>query len=94
MSAIINTDQYKCYFNQDPTDPCGGPRPAVQGGVVAAMPGGSWLGALISGFLSDILGRKLAIVVGGCIWIVGSIISAAAQNLRKFIGGKDQKESH
>ncbi|MCJ1442192.1 MAG: hypothetical protein MMC23_002685 [Stictis urceolatum] len=88
MSAIINTDQYKCYFNQDPTDPCGGPRPAVQGGVVAAMPGGSWLGALISGFLSDILGRKLAIVVGGCIWIVGSIISAAAQNLPMLAVGR------
>ncbi len=32
------------------------------------MPGGSWLGALISGFLSDIFGRKRAIIIGAVIW--------------------------
>lgn len=38
------------------------------GGITAAMPGGSWLGALISGYLSDILGRKKAIQVGSVVW--------------------------
>jgi MFS family permease len=38
------------------------------GGITAAMPGGSWLGALVSGFISDILGRKRAIQVGSIIW--------------------------
>jgi MFS family permease len=32
------------------------------------MAGGSWLGAIISGFLSDILGRKKAIMIGAIIW--------------------------
>ncbi len=73
MSAIITTQPYLCYFNQGPkyleTDgECSGPRSSVQGGITAAMPGGSFLGALISGFLSDILGRKTSIQIGAVIW--------------------------
>ncbi|OBT53491.1 hypothetical protein VE04_07109 [Pseudogymnoascus sp. 24MN13] len=51
MSAIISTEPYLCYFNQiqgDDVNKCYGPKPDVQGGITAAMPGGSWLGALIS----------------------------------------------
>jgi MFS family permease len=70
MSAIISTPQYKCYFDQSSDGSCTGPTPSVQGGITAAMPGGSWLGALISGFISDILGRKKAIMVGAVIWYV------------------------
>ena len=72
MSAIIGTWQYKCYFNQGPatTDvtKCTGPRASVQGGITAAMPGGSWLGALVSGYISDWFGRKKAIMIGSVIW--------------------------
>lgn len=32
------------------------------------MPAGSWLGALISGYISDIFGRKKAIQIGSLIW--------------------------
>lgn len=74
MSAIIGTNQYKCYFNQGPTpasrDDCTGPKASVQGGITAAMPGGSFLGALASGFLSDILGRRKAIMLGPIVWYV------------------------
>lgn len=77
MSAIIGTNQYKCYFNQGSTaaDPegCTGPKANVQGGITASMAGGSFLGALISGFLSDILGRKKAIMIGSVIWYVSSL---------------------
>ena len=48
MSAIIPTDQYKCYFNQG-SEPCKGPKSDVQGGITASMPGGSYVGALASG---------------------------------------------
>lgn len=70
MSAIIGTKNYLCYFDQaGPGETkCKGPRPAVQGGITASMAGGSWLGALISGFLSDIFGRKKSIMVGAVIW--------------------------
>lgn len=77
MSAIISTQPYLCYFNQGPDGPgfndvttCSGPKAAVQGGITASMAGGSWLGALISGIISDKLGRKRAIQVGAVIWSV------------------------
>jgi len=93
MSAIISTKAYLCYFNQGPlyldTDgKCSGPDPDVQGGITASMPGGSWLGALVSGYLSDILGRKKSIQVGSIIWCIGSIIVCASQNIGMLIAGR------
>jgi MFS family permease len=74
MSAIISTKPYWCQFNQQGNDPvtgeCRGPDSNVQGGITAAMPGGSWLGAIISGFLSDRIGRKTSIQIGSIIWFV------------------------
>ena len=67
MSAILGEESYKCYFNQGAT-PCVGPRASVQGGITAAMPGGSWLGALMSGILADSLGRRRTIMLGPIIW--------------------------
>lgn len=75
MSAILPTQQYKCAFNQAPFYDgvgedrlCLGPTSSVQGGITAAMPAGSWLGALISGFLTDRLGRRKAIGIGCILW--------------------------
>lgn len=71
MSEIISTDAYKCKFNTlgyDDNNKCRGPSSNVQGGITAAMPGGSWLGALVSGFLSDKYGRKTSIQIGCAIW--------------------------
>lgn len=89
MSAILGTQAYKCYFNQanPPTTntgdgpKCGGPTAGTQGGITAAMPGGSWVGALVSGYLSDILGRKKSIMIGAVIWCIGSTIICASQNI-------------
>ncbi len=55
---------------------------------LAAMPGGSWLGALISGPVSDTFGRKKAIMLGCCIWVIGSIIISASQNIGMLIVGR------
>lgn len=52
------------------------------------MPGGSFIGALASGFLSDILGRKRAIQVGCLIWMVGSILICASQNIGMLVVGR------
>ena len=65
MSAILGTQAYKCYFNQGGVNSkgaCAGPSSGTQGGITAAMPAGSWVGALVSGYLSDIFGRKKSIV--------------------------------
>ena len=87
MSAILGTSQYNCYFNQGPDNPattgkdCQGPRPDVQGGITASMAGGSWLGALMSGYITDLFGRKKAVMIGAVIWCIGSILCCAAQNI-------------
>lgn len=87
MSAIIGTDAYKCYFNQREGG-CGGPEAEVQGGITAAMAGGSWLAALCSGYITDIFGRKKAIMVGAVIWVIGSIITSASQGIAMLIVGR------
>lgn len=74
LSAQLAEQSYLCYFNDGPDGPpfntnkCSGPKPLTQGGITAAMPGGSWLGALTSGFLSDRFGRKRTIMIGCVIW--------------------------
>ncbi|OQV04682.1 hypothetical protein CLAIMM_09532 [Cladophialophora immunda] len=95
MSGILGTAGYKCYFNQGPEGPpfndnenCSGPRSLVQGGITASMAAGSWVGALISGFMSDWLGRKMSIILGCLFWIAGSTVCAASQNIGMLIGGR------
>lgn len=96
MSAILPTQQYRCYFDSEQPgrsvgrnhEPCAGPKPNVQGGITAAMPGGSFVGALVSGYLTDKLGRRRAIQIGCMIWVIGSIISAASQNIGMLIAGR------
>ena len=78
MSAQLNENSYTCYFKQDSVtfkddahlvpDGCSGLSSLHQGGVTAAMPAGSWLGALISGFISDRLGRRPSIIIGCWVW--------------------------
>ncbi|KAI1332755.1 high-affinity glucose transporter [Xylariaceae sp. FL0255] len=92
MSAIIATTPYKCQYNAQGNDPdtgeCRGPNANLQGGITAAMPGGSWLGALFSGFVSDRFGRKTSIQMGALIWILGSIIISASVNVPMLILGR------
>jgi len=91
MSAIISTQPYLCQFNQQGLNEaglCRGPTSDVQGGITAAMPGGSWLGALISGFASDRFGRKTSIQIGAVIWVIGSVIVCAAVNIPMLVVGR------
>ena len=67
ISATIGTEQYLCYFDQSADHSCSGPKSHVQGGITASMPGGAFVGALISGILSDRLGRKKSIMIGAII---------------------------
>ena len=52
------------------------------------MPAGSWLGSLISGYLSDIFGRKKSIQIGSVIWCVGSILVCASNGIPMLTVGR------
>ncbi|KAL2157274.1 hypothetical protein VTH06DRAFT_6314 [Thermothelomyces fergusii] len=91
MSAIISTQPYLCQFNQrglDEEGHCLGPTSDTQGGITAAMPGGSLIGALASGWLSDRCGRKKAIVIGSAFWIAGSVLTCASVNIAMLAVGR------
>lgn len=91
MSAILSTRNYLCYFNQGAVHAdgtCDGPRSDVQGGITASMAGGSWLAALLSGFVSDRFGRKTSIQIGAIIWCIGCIIVCASQDIAMLIVGR------
>lgn len=99
MSAILSTANYKVYFagGAEIYHPDGkpanwldspGPSSNLQGGITAAMPGGSFLGAILSGVLSDMMGRRNSIFVACCIFIVGSIIVCASQAVGMLIVGR------
>ncbi|KAF2145430.1 uncharacterized protein K452DRAFT_305453 [Aplosporella prunicola CBS 121167] len=80
MSAWIGTDQYKEYFNH--------PTSNMQGGITAAMSGGSFIGALASGYLSDKLGRRRSLEIAALVWIIGSAIQCSAQNVAQLVIGR------
>lgn len=84
MSAILPTSNYKVYFGGNES----GPTANVQGGITAAMPGGSFVGAVVSGILSDVFGRRNSIFIACCIFIVGSILVCAAQAVGMLVVGR------
>ncbi|KAL3462149.1 general substrate transporter [Aspergillus heterothallicus] len=91
MSAILGTQQYKCFFNQGGTDEdgkCAGPSSSTQGGISASMPGGSFVGALASGIITDTFGRRRAIQIGAIIWCIGSIITCASFSIAQLVVGR------
>lgn len=77
MSAIIGTDQYKIYFNR--------PDSVLQGGITASMAGGSLLGSLFSSWTSDRFGRRDSLFIACIIWLVGSTLMCAVQDVAMLI---------
>lgn len=67
---------------------CAGPTATTQGGISASMPGGSFVGALVSGYLTDLLGRRRAIQVGAVIWCIGSIIVCSSFSIGQLVAGR------
>lgn len=80
MSGVLNNPAYLDYFGQ--------PNSTTQGGIVASMPGGSLVGALLSSFISDKLGRKPSVIVAAAIWVVGCTLQCASQNIGMLVLGR------
>jgi MFS family permease len=80
MSAWIGSKQYLDYFHN--------PGSTLQGAITASMSAGSFVGAIAAGFLSDHFGRKGALWVACCIWVVGASLQSSSQSVGYLIGGR------
>lgn len=98
ISGIISSPNYLVYFGDDklttecPDRPgalCNpGPSADVQGGITASMAGGSFIASFFSGIIADRFGRRYAIFVGCVLWVIGSILTCAVQNIGMLIVGR------
>ncbi|EPQ50344.1 general substrate transporter [Gloeophyllum trabeum ATCC 11539] len=80
MSGVLNNDAYLRTFHH--------PGSNAQGAIVASMPAGSFVGALLVSWLADRIGRKNTVITSGWIWVVGSILQCAAQNRGMLVVGR------
>lgn len=80
MSGVLGTEAYKRFFNN--------PVAEAQGGITAAMPAGSLIGALLSSFVADRFSRKWALQLSSILWIIGAVIQAASQNIGMLCAGR------
>ncbi|CCM06493.1 uncharacterized protein FIBRA_08762 [Fibroporia radiculosa] len=80
MSGVLNNPAYQIQF--------GYPSSNAQGAIVAAMPAGSFVGALAVTKLADRFGRKQTVILSGWIWVVGSILQCASVNRGMLVVGR------
>jgi sugar porter (SP) family MFS transporter len=80
MSGVLGTQAYKRYFNN--------PQSYTQGAITASMPAGSLVGSLFSSFLADRYSRKVTLQISCVLWIIGSILMTAAQNIGMLCTGR------
>ncbi|KAK0199886.1 general substrate transporter [Desarmillaria ectypa] len=80
MSGVLSNDSYKNTFSH--------PGSGAQGAIVASMPAGSFLGALLVTQLADRFGRKSTVILSGLVWVIGSIIQCAAVNRGMLVVGR------
>ncbi|KAG7094843.1 hypothetical protein E1B28_005652 [Marasmius oreades] len=80
MSGVLTNPFYLKQF--------GNPNDSAQGAIVASMPAGSLVGALLVGYLGDRLGRKYSIMLAAVVWVIGSILQCASVNRGMLVAGR------
>jgi MFS family permease len=80
ISAIIGTEQYVAYFNN--------PQGIVQGGIGAGLAGGSVIGAIMAGPVSNRIGRRDVIFFACLWWLLGTSIQAGCNGIPMLIVGR------
>jgi MFS family permease len=80
MSAIIGTQQYINYFNN--------PHGITQGGIGAALAGGSVIGAIMAGPISNKIGRRDAIFFACFWWLLGTALQTSCNGIGMLVAGR------
>jgi MFS transporter, SP family, galactose:H+ symporter len=62
--------------------------PNQEGLVVSAVLIGAMFGPFLSGFLTDLLGRKKINIIASLVFVLGSIVAAMASSVNMLIGGR------
>ncbi|CEG81043.1 hypothetical protein RMATCC62417_15292 [Rhizopus microsporus] len=60
----------------------------MKGNIVSLLQAGCCAGALLVNFLADPLGRRWTIILSSFVFIIGSILQVAAQNLATMLAGR------
>lgn len=58
------------------------------GAVVSVFTGGAFFGAMFAGPVGDRLGRKLTILIGACVFLIGGALQTGAQNINYLYSGR------
>lgn len=80
MSAIIATPQYINYFDN--------PSGVLQGGIGSALAGGSIIGSLMAGTISDKFGRRDALLFSCIFWLIGTSLQVSCNGVPMLIVGR------
>lgn len=65
-----------------------GDDPAEIGAVVSVFTGGAFFGACAGSPLADKLGRKITIMIGAIVFLIGGALQTAAQNIAYMMAGR------
>lgn len=80
ISAFISEPSYRLFFNY--------PNSTTQGAITASMSAGSFVGAILSSFISEKIGRRPSLLSCAIFWVLGSIIQSSCRNLGQLIAGR------
>ncbi|GIZ48490.1 hypothetical protein CKM354_001154800 [Cercospora kikuchii] len=80
IGGVVAADSFKNYFNE--------PTKNEIGAVVSVFTGGAFFGAAFAGPSGDYFGRRLTIMIGAVIFILGSALQTGAQNLGFLYSGR------
>ena len=80
MTDVIASKNFLAFFNTTKDSP-------IIGAINSTFNGGAVFGALQGGLTMDRFGRKITILMGSLICLVGAILQCAAQNLGRILTG-------